>query len=158
MRAIILVLLIVGAVFVGTLLFYPQEPATSEKPGYRPTLPEWAAFLKFQPPSAEPLPGTTLPTSLAGAESWSGRFTAGDRKVATVRVRLVDGKAVTVTASEPGQDEQFLCIVAKGAQRPPGCDDKNMADGLEGSVVVRKGTATTNISAPSGPVTLAVND
>lgn len=158
MRPVVLVLAVVGVVFVAVLLLWPSEPATDSRPGYRPSLPGWLAWLVPDPPAAIPFTSTPPPASLAQGDSWSGRFTAENRELGVVRVRLASGPALKVAATEPGEEEQLLCIVAPGAARPGGCGDDNMADGDKGGVMVRKGTATVRIEAPAGPVRLVVNE
>jgi len=160
MRAVVAILALIGVVFVAILAFWPQQPATSVTPSadYRPSVPGWLAALIPDPPAAIPFTSTPPPTALASGGSWNGRFTAEDRQLGMVRVRLASGPAVTVSASEPGEDGQFLCITARGAPRPSGCDDDNMADGDQGGVLVRKGIATVVIAAPSGAVTLSVDE
>lgn len=158
MRLVVIILAVVGVLFVGILLLWPQRPATSGPPGadYRPSAPPWLAWLLPGPPAAIPFTSTPPPSSLGAGASWSGRFTAENRELGVVRVRLASGAAVKVTASEPGEEDQLLCIVAAGAPRPGGCGDDNMADGDKGGVVVRKGIATVRIEAPSDAVAIAV--
>lgn len=157
MRPVVIILGAVGIVFVAFLLLWPSTPATNSKPGFRPSLPGWLARLVPDPPAAVPLAGTALPSSLASGASWSGRFTAENRELGVVRIRLRSGAALKVTAREPGEEEQVLCI-ARGAAPPGGCKTDNMADGDAGGVIVRKGTATLSIEAPAGAVTFAINE
>jgi hypothetical protein len=157
MRVIVIILVVVGVVFVSTLLLWPQQAPTNSMPGYRPKPWGWLAALVPPPPAASPFASTPPPSTLPFGGTWTGKFTADNKELGTVRVHLLSGPSVTVAASEPGQDPQVLCIVAFGA-RPAGCGDDNMAEGDEGRVVVHKQIATIRIDAPAGAVGIAVND
>lgn len=157
MRWIVIVLAVVGLVFVGNLLFWPSDPPTSRRTGYRPAAPSWLTWLMPNPPAAQLAPNNPAPPAeLNSGAAWTGRFSAANGELGVVRVRLTGG-ALKITAQERGEEDQLLCIVASGP-RPAGCGDDNMADGLKGGVVVRKGAATVRIEAIGSRATFVVNE
>jgi hypothetical protein len=157
MRWVLIILLAVGACFIGLLLFWPQTPATSQS-DYRPQPPDWLMRFMPNPPAALPSASTLPPAELASGASWTGSFTARNRELGVVRFRLISGVALKITAQERGEEDQFLCVLAAGAAPPSKCNGYKISDGPKAGVIVRKGTASIQIEAPSGAVTFRVNE
>ena len=158
MRWVLIVLLAVGGCFIGLLLFWPQTPATSQLGDTLPKAPKWLARLAPNPPAALPSANSLPPSELSSGGSWTGSFTANNRELGVVRIHLISGAALKITAQEQGEEDQTLCILDPSTPRPSGCSDKNISDGPKGGIVVRKGAASIRIESPSGRTTFKVNE
>ncbi|KAB0681342.1 hypothetical protein [Aureimonas leprariae] len=153
MRWLIVALLLVGFVFVGVLVFWPQQPASGTPPaGYSPEMPAWLAAILPDPPAARPR--AAPPTTLAAGRQWSGRFFAADGKLGTARFRLIAGAELKVVARAPGEDEQVLCVTATGIA--PGCEHAGRNG--RGSITVGRRDADVILEATQGDVAFSIND